>query len=271
MVRVEIIAVGNELLLGDVLNTNTNWLCKRITGLGGRVHRAVLVEDDVETIVAEIREALARGADVVFTTGGLGPTPDDMTLAAVAEAAGVPLEENERALALIRAKYQELADRGYVKHSHLTQARRKMACLPKGSLPLANPVGGAPGIAMKIGGATVVSLPGVPAELKGIFESSLQPILDELFGGVFFAEKVILVDCGDESTLAPILKRVADDNPSVYIKSLAEHFGPERKLPVIFSIAGSDRAEVDANLGRALGEFKRALADYNLIYKEDLS
>ena len=264
MTVVEIVAVGNELLLGDVLDTNTHWLCKRITGLGGRVRRAVLVEDDVEAIAAEIRGALARGADAVFTTGGLGPTADDVTLAGVARAAGVPLEESEEALALVRAKYKELAERGYVSDGALTEARRKMACLPKGSLPLANPVGGAPGVVVKIGGATVISLPGVPKELKGIFQTSLQPILAELFGAGTFVEKTVIVDHGDESTLAPILERVADDNPSVYIKSLAKRFGPRRRLRVIFSMAGSDRAEVEAALDRALAEFKRALADVGL-------
>ena len=104
MTTVDIVAVGNELLLGDVLDTNTHWLCKRITGLGGRVRRAVMIEDDVEVIAAEIRGALARGADVVFTTGGLGPTADDMTLTAVAQALDAPLELNEEALSLVLDK-----------------------------------------------------------------------------------------------------------------------------------------------------------------------
>lgn len=261
VITVEIVAVGNELLLGDVLDTNTNWLCKRITGLGGRVRRAVLVEDDVEAIAAELRGAVERGADLVFTMGGLGPTADDVTLAAVAMAAGVPLEENEEALTLLRTKYKELAEKGYVADAALTEARRKMACLPRGSLPLINPVGGAPGVAVKISGATIISLPGVPEELKGIFQTSLQPILTELFGTGTFVERTVIVDHGDESTLAPILKRVAGDNPSIYVKSLAKRFGPKRRLRVIFSMAGSDRAEMEATLNKALGEFKRALAD----------
>ncbi|HIC92937.1 MAG TPA: competence/damage-inducible protein A [Anaerolineae bacterium] len=261
MTTVEIVAVGNELLLGEVLDTNTHWLCRRITGLGGRVRRAAMVEDDVEAIAAEIRGALARGADAVFTTGGLGPTADDVTLAGVARAAGVPLEESEEALAMVRARYEELAKNGYIADASLTAVRRKMARLPRGSLPLANPVGTAPGVVLKVGEAAIISLPGVPQELKGMFESSLQPVLKELFGAGVFVEREVLVDCGDESTLAPIVSRVAADNPQVYVKSMARCFGSEKGLRVLFSAAGSDRAKVEAALDRALAQFERALAE----------
>jgi nicotinamide-nucleotide amidase len=261
MTTVDIVAVGNELLLGEVLDTNTNWLCKRITGLGGRVRRAVMIEDDIEVIAAEIRAALARGADVVFTTGGLGPTADDMTLAAVAQALDVPLELNEEALALVLDKYAELTEQGYVECAELSQERRKMAILPRGSQPLHNPAGTAPGVVLKTGSSTIISLPGVPEELKGIFTTSLQPILRELLGESVFVEKIVAVRCGDESTLAPIVNKVAHDNPDVYVKSVAPAFRPEKKIPIILSLAGSDQGEVEVAIEKALGDLKRALTD----------
>jgi len=261
MTTVEIIAVGNELLLGDVLDTNTHWLCQKITALGGRVCRAVMVEDDVEAIAAEIQGALARGADMVITTGGLGPTADDMTLAAVAQALDAPLELNEAALALVRDRYVQLAEQGYVQCAELSQERRKMALLPRGARPLHNPVGTAPGVVLKAGSSTIISLPGVPEELKGIFATSLRPILKELLGESVFMERVITIRCGDESVLAPIVSQVARDNPDVYIKSMAKPFRPERTMPIILSLAGSDRGEVEAAIDKALGELKRALAE----------
>jgi nicotinamide-nucleotide amidase len=264
MTTVEIVAVGNELLLGDVLNTNTHWLCKRMTELGGRVRRAVMIEDDVETIAAEIGGALARGADVVFTTGGLGPTADDMTLAAVAQALSVPLELNEEALALVLNKYVELTEQGYVECAELSQERRKMAVLPRGAQPLHNPAGTAPGVVLKVGGSTIISLPGVPEELKGIFTTSLQPVLRELLGENVFIKKVVAVRCGDESILAPIVNKVAQDNPDVYVKSVAPAFRPEKKIPIILSLAGSDQGEVEAAIEKALGELKRGLADVDI-------
>jgi molybdenum cofactor synthesis domain-containing protein len=98
LARAEIIAIGNELLLGDVLDTNTNWLCKRITGLGGLVSRAALIRDEHAAIVSEIRSALDRAPDLIITTGGLGPTGDDITMEAVAEATGHPIELHAQAL-----------------------------------------------------------------------------------------------------------------------------------------------------------------------------
>ena len=90
-VNVEIFIIGNEILIGDIQDTNTHWLCREINGLGGRVARAVVLRDDEEIVAAELKVSLARGADVIITSGGLGPTADDLTLAAVARGAGVQL------------------------------------------------------------------------------------------------------------------------------------------------------------------------------------
>jgi len=165
-VKVEIIATGNELLLGDVLDTNTNWLCKRITGAGGLVTRAVMVRDEVEAIAAAIRSALDRRPQLIITTGGLGPTGDDITLQAVAEATGCPLRLHREALALVKTRYQELAKKGHVGNSALTEARKKMAYLPRGARPVPNPVGSAPAVILEVDGSILVSLPGVPEELS---------------------------------------------------------------------------------------------------------
>jgi molybdenum cofactor synthesis domain-containing protein len=260
MTTAEIIAAGNELLIGDVPNTNTHWLCKRITGLGGRVTRAVMVGDDLEAIGEEIRGALARRAEVIFTTGGLGPTADDMTLAAVAQATGCPLELNDEAQEMVRHRYQELADQGFVADEALTEARRKMALLPRGARPVFNPVGAAPTAVLEVGGSILISLPGVPAELKGIFEGPLWPTLEALFGEGVFLEKVAIVACQDESALAPILRRVAEAHPAVYIKSRAKRFGPQVRLRVTLSLAGRQRCEVERAIDQALGDLREGLA-----------
>jgi molybdenum cofactor synthesis domain-containing protein len=259
MTTVEIVAVGNELLIGNVLDTNTNWLCKEVTSLGGQVRRTVMVEDELEAIADELRAALGRGTGVVFTTGGLGPTADDMTLAAVAQAIHAPLKENAEALAFVRGKYEELAEKGYVHYAELTEERRKMAILPRGALPLPNPVGSAPGVVLRVGKTTIICLPGVPADLKGIFTTSLQPVLQELFGERVFIERMALVDCGDESVLAPIIKSVAEGHPSIYVKSRAEGFGPEVKLKITLSLIGGDKDEVDRSLKQALHDLERVL------------
>ena len=258
-VKVEIIAVGNELLLGDVLDTNTNWLCKRITGVGGLVTRAVLVRDEHQAIVGEIRSALDRKPQLILTTGGLGPTSDDITLQAVAQATGCPVSLHPKALALVKERYRELAKKGYVGDSALTEARKKMAYLPRGAKAVANPVGSAPAVILEIAGSTLVSLPGVPEEMKGIYEETLQPTLKKIFGDSFYEERAVIAHCGDESMLAPILAQVVEAHPEVYIKSRARRYGPEVEILITFSSAGDGKERVQGNLDRALEDLTTAL------------
>ena len=256
----EIIAIGNELLLGDVLDTNTNWLCKAITGVGGQVRRAVMVRDELEAIVAEIRSALERKTELIITTGGLGPTGDDITLQAVAEATNRPLTLHPDALAFVKARYQELAEKGYVPDPTLTEARQKMAYLPQRATPVANPVGSAPAVILEINSSTLVCLPGVPEELKGTYENTLQPTLKDIFGDSFYQERSVTTLCGNESSLAPILQDVVEAHPAVYIKSRATRFGPETKMLITLSSASAAREEVEGKLDRALKHLTKALA-----------
>jgi nicotinamide-nucleotide amidase len=259
--KVEIIAAGNELLLGDVLDTNTNWLCKRITGVGGQVIRAVMVRDDLKAIAAEIRAALDRKPDLIMTTGGLGPTGDDITLQAVAEATGHPLRLHADALALVKDRYQDLGAKGYIRDPTLTEARRKMAYLPQGAMPVANPVGTAPAVILEINGSTLISLPGVPEELVGIYEDTLQPTLRRVFGDSFYEERGVIVPRADESSLAPILQPVVEAHPAVYIKSRARRLGTGVRLLITLSSAGDDQKEVEGKIDLALKHLTIALTE----------
>ncbi|RME44549.1 MAG: competence/damage-inducible protein A, partial [Chloroflexi bacterium] len=236
----EIISIGNELLIGQTLDTNTNWLCRQITGLGGRVHRAVMVPDDLVAITRELSDALDRETDVIITTGGLGPTADDRTLEAVALALGRPLAENDEALRMIEQRYNELFERGLVDQPGLTEARRKMGRLPQGAQPIFNPVGGAAAVRLDLDTTPMISLPGVPQELKGIWQGPLQPTLTELFGQGAYLERAVVTTCPDDSVLAPLLAEVVQRHPDVYIKSHVKAFGTARQeIRVTFSMAGA--------------------------------
>jgi molybdenum cofactor synthesis domain-containing protein len=96
-VSVEIFIIGNEILNGEIQDTNTHWLCREITQLGGKVVRSTVLGDDLEVVAEALQAALARHTRVILTAGGLGPTADDLTLAAVARGAGVPLQLHEQA------------------------------------------------------------------------------------------------------------------------------------------------------------------------------
>jgi nicotinamide-nucleotide amidase len=264
MIITEIIAIGNEILIGDVLDTNTHWLCKQTTGIGGKVNRAALVRDELDAIVREVRSALERKVDVLFTSGGLGPTADDITLEGVARATDRPLELNPEARAFVAQKYAELARIGHVADASLTPAREKMAILPGGAVPLPNPLGAAPGVLLRVRHTTLVCLPGVQAELKAIFEHSLQPFLKAEFGESVFVERVALVNSNDESILAPILKAVADRHPEVYLKSRAKSFGPDIKFRVTVSAAGASKQDVERHLDSAMHDLAHDLGDAHI-------
>ena len=259
-VAIEIVAVGNELLLGDVQDTNSNWLCRRFTALGGRVRRVTMVGDEVDTISEVVRAALDRGAQLVVTTGGLGPTDDDLTLRAVARALDRPLREHPTARAWVAATYAELARRGHVASAEVTPSRAKMAQLPAGAEPLANGVGAAPGALLRRDdGSIVVSLPGVPDELMDIVRGALRPYLTALFGQGAYEEWRARVDSGDESVLAPILSEVASRHPDVYIKSRAKRFGLGVTFMVSLSARGEDPAQARARLQAAWRALEQAL------------
>jgi len=209
---VELICVGNELLIGKVVNTNASWLAQRITESGGRVVRMEVVGDDLDEISDCIRSALDRKPFMIITTGGLGPTYDDMTLEGVARALGIALEDNPEAMRMIGDKYASMS-------LELTPARMKMAHFPRGAKALSNPVGTAPACLIGTQGAKIVCLPGVPSEMEAIFSQSIAPIISKASEGLVFKEASLVIEGLPESALAPILDGVRKRNPSAYFKS----------------------------------------------------
>ena len=248
---VEIVSAGNEVLIGDVLDTNTNWLCVKVTGMGGLVRRTVMLRDDIHAVAAEIRGALERRPALVFTVGGLGPTSDDRTLEGVALGLGVELELHPVAERMVADKYVEFHARGYVPFAEMNESRRKMARLPAGAEPIANPIGGAPAVLFERDGTSVVSLPGVPGELEAIVEQSLDHLFGRIFGEAHYEERSLEVALQDESAIAEILRRAEADYPAIYVKSRAKVLGSTRVIRVTLSARGASAAAVDALLAPA--------------------
>ena len=240
----EMITVGNELLIGKTLNTNAHWLAKRITSLGGKVARIVVIGDDVNEIALSVEEAMQRKNHFIITVGGLGPTFDDKTLEGLARALECELEINDEALKMIKEKYREYADEGKMERAEMTPPRAKMAKLPKGARPLFNPVGTAPGITIQYRGITVVALPGVPSEMKAIFDNSVAPLLKQVAGDVTFFETSMEATKVIESEMAPLIDQVMHDNPYVYIKSHPK--GAERIPRIEFHFSATAKKSVVA-------------------------
>ena len=209
----EILSVGNELLIGHTLDTNSHWLAGQLSRRGWVLQRVTQLRDSLDSIASGVREAVLRKSLVLITLGGLGPTYDDMTLAGIARALHKPLRLNREALRLVEEHYRRLETR-----PKLTKYRTKMATLPRGATPLPNPVGTAPGVMMKESSTTIFSLPGVPSEMKAIFRTSIAPFLTTF--GVNRPREFQLKIAGIiESALAPILDEARRAYPGLYFKS----------------------------------------------------
>lgn len=261
MIRVEILIVGNEVLLGQVQDTNSSYLCRVIRGRGGLTGHIAVVPDEIDAIADAVKASRGRRAGLILTCGGLGPTDDDLTFAGIAAATGSSLELNHSARDFIERRYAQLAAAGFVECLEMNDARLKMAKLPAGAHAIENPVGSAPGVSLEAGEARIVALPGVPAELKAIVEGPLQPLLNELFGHAGYCEREIIVDCGDESQLAPVLREVAVAHPNVYLKSRASHFGQRVRLRVIVSTSASSVERANRLIEAASADLVRAFKE----------
>jgi molybdenum cofactor synthesis domain-containing protein len=250
------LAIGNELLDGIVLETNCHWMSVKLVALGVDIRRRVSVRDEID----EIAEALAftrEVCDIIITSGGLGPTHDDMTLKAMAKALGRDLVEDRNAIEIIKRQYKTLHEKKIVAAPDLTEARRKMALLPEGAVPLDNRVGGAPGVRINDKDTTIFCLPGVPAELEFIFEDSVLPWIKANVVQKFY-EELVEFQMKDESVLAPAIDSVMKKIPSVYIKSLPKPYGSSKGIRVWVSARGSDEDELKKHVRDAINSLEVA-------------
>ncbi len=216
--------LGTEVVTGRVVNTNAAYLGRRLTLLGFDVLGSISLVDDVELIASWLSQVLLGKPALVVTTGGLGPTYDDVTLEAVARATGRRLVLNEDALEMVRRKYEE---RGLP----LTPERVKMAYLPEGGEAVPNPVGTAPGCWLRHGDTIVVSLPGVPSELEAMWEGYVEPRLREVAPLRHMAERLFTVIGVPESSAAVAVKELLHRYPSLYVKTHPK--GHETRGPVL--------------------------------------
>ncbi len=251
----EIISVGNELLIGHTLDTNSHWIAKRFTKFGWTLQRITVLRDSLAAIRDGVKGAFGRKPELLITLGGLGPTHDDMTLKGIALALNKRLTLNPEALAMVKARYSKLeASTG------LTRFRRKMATLPEGAEPLPNPIGTAPGVMSKVGRIRLVSLPGVPSEMKAIFTGSVIPILKASKAEVPKEVTVGLVGI-IESALAPALDRMRKAFPGLYFKSHPRgREGGIRSLVQlhVYSVDPASRAQLDKAIAYLLRELSNS-------------
>lgn len=246
--RVELVTIGDELLLGFTVDTNSAFLSRALAAQGVTVVRRTTVGDDVDAIVATLREALDR-TGAVITTGGLGPTTDDVTRDAVAAAFERPLVLDEAHLEWMRERWRKRFDRD------MPDANRRQAMVPRGARKLENRHGSAPGAFVRDGDRWLVMLPGVPRELRGMSDDALLPLLREIGCGTSACIRSLTLRTTGipESLLQDTLRDVRIDRPGFSLAYLPGVEGVDLRLTA--------RADSEAAAHSIVGEVAAAIRD----------
>lgn len=251
--QVEIITIGNEVLTGRTLDTNFAFLARALEEASVQVAWHSTVSDVAERIAEALRRALSR-ADAVVVTGGLGPTPDDITRKAVATVLGRPLQLDDQVLHRIR-------ERGKRSGRNLPASIESQALLPRGAIAWPNPLGTAPGILLLEDEKPVILLPGVPQEMEGLAGEFVVPYLRERTG--LAVESFTLRTAGAfESQLHEVIGTLPQTWPGSTLAYLPSYFGVDLRV----TVTGPDRALVRDVASRAYAALKQRVA--GVIYAE---
>jgi len=173
-VNAEIVAIGSELLLGQIVDSNSAWIAQRLAGVGVNLFYKTVVGDNEDRMVSILGKALDR-ADVVITTGGIGPTQDDLTREAVAAVTGRGVVTDDESLLDLRERFQK---RGFI----LTKNNERQAQIPEGATVIKNPNGTAPAFLVEDERGVIISVPGVPFEMKWLIDNEIIPYLRDRYG-----------------------------------------------------------------------------------------
>jgi len=249
MPAAELIAIGTELLLGEILDTNTRYLARQLRDLGIDLYRATMIGDNEARIAEAIRESLQR-CQIVITTGGLGPTVDDPTRQAVALAMGVQTVFQQELWDQIQARFQRF---GRIASGN----NMRQAYIPQGAIPVENPVGTAPAFIYEKGDGCVACLPGVPREMEYLFQNATTPYLRSRYQltGIIKA-RVLHVGGTGESVVDDLIGDLEKlSNPTV---GLLAHPG---QVDVRITVKAESLAEADEKIAELEAEIRRRLGD----------
>jgi len=207
--QAEIITIGDEILIGQILDSNSKWIAEKLNTIGISVYQITSIQDERQHILKAVKEAQLN-CDIVIITGGLGPTKDDITKLTLAEYFNDELILNKEIVEQIKEMFAKM-------NYPFTEVNKQQALVPSKSIPLKNYYGTAPGMWFEQNGKVVVSLPGVPNEMKGLIKNSVLPKLKETFKLPFILHKTILTYGMGESMVADRIEEWEDNLPS-YIK-----------------------------------------------------
>ena len=258
--RVELVSVGTELLLGDIVNTNTAYLSKELAALGFGVFRQTTVGDNRERLLKTLESAFLEN-DTVIITGGLGPTDDDITKECAAEYFGREFYFHEYSWVKI---LERLTRSG---RNIITENNKKQAMIPEDAIVLENYCGTAPGIIIEENNKRIILLPGPPREMRDMFEKSVKPYLEKFSSKQFISKYVRFYGIG-ESLLETKIKDIMDNqtNPTLAL------YAKTGEVLLRITVSGNDRAECEDLIRKQLDEIEKRVGEYiYLVGDEDIS
>lgn len=250
---VELYAIGTEVVYGLTLDTNTHWLAQEVVRLGGDVRRVTKIHDELDVMTEAFHDSARRGADLVISTGGLGPTQDDVTATAMARLTGSRLVQHEGVLDDY-VRRRELRSR-----DEITPNLIQMATVPEDAEALLNAAGWAPGIRLELNGTTFIALAGPPREMKSLFKDHVAEYVASR-SPTKSASCRLLVSVPAESRLAPYMDATMEAFPGVYVKARIAERLREGWLAVDVLATGDGETGARAALDRVLEDFGVRLA-----------
>lgn len=257
-VYAEIISIGDEILYGQTLDTNSHWISGRLDEIGVKVRRKITVGDEREEILNSVRESENR-SDIVLITGGLGPTSDDLTKPLLTEYFQTHLKMNEDALQDIKTLFAKAGKE--LKEPHIQQA-----LLPASCTKVTNMLGTAPGMWFERNGKVIVSMPGVPYEMKGMMTSIILPKLKEKYVGGVIYHKMIKTIGVSESDIAQTIKAWEERLPKhiklAYLPSLG-------RVKLRITAMGDDKARLEEEVGFQVDGVLPLISKYVYGYDDD--
>ena len=258
--RVELVSVGTELLLGDIVNTNTAYLSKELAALGIGVFRQTTVGDNRERLLKTLESAFLEN-DTVIITGGLGPTDDDITKECAAEYFGREFYFHEYSWVKI---LERLTRSG---RNIITENNKKQAMIPEGAIVLENYCGTAPGIIIEENNKRIVLLPGPPREMRDMFEKSVKPYLEKFSSKQFISKYVRFYGIG-ESLLETKIKDIMDNqtNPTLAL------YAKTGEVLLRITASGDNKEECEDLIRKQLDEIEKRVGEYiYFVGDEDIS
>jgi nicotinamide-nucleotide amidase len=255
----EIITIGDEILIGQIVDTNSAYICKELNKIGVSVYQITSVQDDKEHIIKSLKEA-EDNADIILITGGLGPTKDDITKRTICEYFDDVLVQNDEVLSHVETLFEK-----YIA-TPLLEVNRKQALVPSKATVLMNKFGTAPGTWMEKNGKVFISMPGVPYEMKALMLNEVLPRLQDKYHFPFIFHKTILTYGMGESAIADKIESWEDSLPSfiklAYLPSLG-------RVRLRLSAKGTDKGLIEDEVEKQAGLLHQLIGDIIVGYEDD--